>query len=81
MEALDEWLLPRCPWLDVEDFDVVIGHPISDSVSDELRAVVAAQMFGHSVAFDRCLDHGDGIDGPDGPGDMGCQSIAWCTRR
>src|SRR5260370_7821602 len=75
MEALDEWLLARCPWLDVEDFDVVIGHPISDSVSDELRAVVAAQMFGYSVAFDRCLDHGDGIDGPDGPGDMSCQSL------
>src|SRR6266446_3753374 len=62
-------------WLDVEDFDGVIGHPISDSVSDELRAVVAAQMFGHSVAFDRCLDHGDGIDGPDRPGDMSCQSL------
>src|SRR5260370_7979960 len=58
MEALDEWLLPRCPWLDVEDFDGVIGHPISDSLSDELRAVVAAQMFGYSVASDPCLPHG-----------------------
>src|SRR5258708_29294551 len=75
MEALDEWLLPRCPWLDVEDFDIVIGHPISDSISDELRDVVAAQMFGHSVAFDYCLNHGDGIDGPDGPGDMDCQRL------
>jgi hypothetical protein len=75
MEALDEGLLPRRPWLDVDGFDVVIGHPISDSVSDELRAVVAAQMFGQSVAVDRCLDHGDGIDGPDGPGDMGCQRL------
>ena len=64
MEALDEGLLPRRPWLDVDGFDVVIGHPISDRVSDELRAVVAAQMFGQSVAVDRCLDHGDGIDGP-----------------
>src|SRR6202035_2097251 len=75
MEALDEGLLPGRPWLDVDGFDVVIGHPISDSVSDELRAVVAAQMFGQSVAVDRCLDHGDGIDGPDGPGDMGCQRL------
>src|SRR5258708_29603771 len=39
MEAFDEWLLPRCSWLDVDGFDGVIGHPISDGVSDELRAV------------------------------------------
>ena len=75
MEALDEGLFPGCSRLDVDGFDLVVGHPISDGVGDKLRAVVAAQMFGRSVAFNRCLDHGDGIERTDGPGDMGGQTF------
>src|SRR5580704_6747266 len=62
MEALDEGLLPRCSWLDVDGFYVIIGHPIADGVSDELRAVVAAQMLGHSVALNRRFDYREGIE-------------------
>ena len=47
-----------------------------DGVGDELGAVVAADVFGRSVALDSRLHHRDDIHGPDAPCRMGCQALS-----
>ena len=76
MEALDMAVLPWAAGSDVEGFYSFVLEPVLDGVGYELRAVVAADVFGHAVAFHGRLDDGDDINGPDAPGDMNGQPLA-----
>ena len=51
--ALDISLFPRQTRLDVEALNLTCTRPLSNRLGDELRAIVAADLFGLAVAFDR----------------------------
>lgn len=53
IEALHVSVLPRASRLDVERLDSLLGQPVEQPALDELRTVVAADMFGRSMALDQ----------------------------
>src|SRR5262245_34552414 len=50
VKAFNVPVLPRAPRLDVERLDLLGLQPVLDAVGDKLGPVVAAQVFGHSIA-------------------------------
>lgn len=50
MEAFDMAVFPGTAWLDGDRLDVTVTHPILDCIGDELRAIVAAQVFWNSIS-------------------------------
>ena len=52
MEAFDVAIFPWGARRDVEGLDSLIREPILDGVGDELRAIVASDVIGCSVALD-----------------------------
>jgi len=57
VEAHHVSVLPRASRLDVEGLDPLIGQPVAQPVLDELRTVVAADMFGSSMPLDQRRYH------------------------
>jgi len=76
MEALDMAVLPWAAGSDVEGFYSFVLEPVHDGVGYELWAVVAADVFGHAVAFHGRFHHRDDINGPDAPSNMNGQPLA-----
>src|SRR5215469_18907584 len=66
VKALYISLLPGRARLDVQALNLSCAHPLLDRLSDELRAVVAADVFGLTVAFDRPIQDPDGIQRSNG---------------
>ena len=75
MKALDMPVFPRAPRLDVERLDLLRLQPVLHAGGDKLRAIVAAQVFGHSIAGYGYFHYRDDIDGPDGPRRMNGQAL------
>ena len=68
-------VFPRAPRLDVERLDLLRLQPVLHAGGDKLRAIVAAQVFGHSIAGYGYFHYRDDIDGPDGPRRMNGQAL------
>ena len=53
VEALQVSILPWASRLDLESLDPLFGEPAAESALDELRAVIAADVIGRSMALDQ----------------------------
>ena len=62
VKALDISLFPGRARLDVQALNLSCAHPLPDRLSDELRAIVTADMFRLTVAFDRSAQDSDCIN-------------------
>jgi hypothetical protein len=67
VKAFNMPVFPRAPRLDVERLDLLGLQPVLDAVGDKLGPVVAAQVFGHSIAGYGRFHHRYDVDGPDRP--------------
>ena len=65
VKALDISLFPGRGRLDVQALNLSCAHPLPDRLSDELRAIVTADMFRLTVAFDRSAQDSDCINRSD----------------
>ena len=75
VKAFDVPVFPRAPRLDVERLDLLGLQPVLDAVGDKLGPVVAAQVFGHSIAGLWRFHHRYDVDGPDRPRRMNGQAL------
>jgi hypothetical protein len=62
VKALDISLFPGRARLDVQALNLSCAHPLSDRLSDKLRAIVTADMFRLTVAFDRSAQDSNDIN-------------------
>ena len=73
METLHKTILPRAGWLDVNGLDALLLEPLLHDLGDELRAVIAPQIFRGAVLRDGLLEpmqHVLGFQGPVRPQHM-----------
>jgi hypothetical protein len=54
VKAFNMPVFPRAPRLDVERLDFLSLQPVLNAVGDKLGTIVAAQVFGHSMASYCC---------------------------
>jgi hypothetical protein len=81
VEAFDIGLFPRCSSLDISASDRLVLEPVLNGLSNELRSIIGAQVFGRAITLDRGFQHRDRINGPDGITSVNALSIPWCIRR
>ena len=72
MEAFYVAVFPWGARRDVEGLNSLIRELILDGIGDELRAIVASDVFWCSVALDSRFYHRNDIHGTDAPCRMGC---------
>src|SRR6516225_8325727 len=75
VKALDISLFPGRTRLDVQALNLSRAHPFPDRLSDELRAIVTADMFRLTVAFDRTIQDPDGIQRSNGSAHLDRQTL------
>ena len=75
VEAFNVTVLPWGARLDVEAFYPTLFEPLLDGIGYELRAIIAADVFGHSIAFHGRFHYRDHIHRPDRPGHMDSQAL------
>jgi len=75
VKALDISLFPGRARLDVQALNLSCAHPLADRLSDELRAIVTADMFRLTVAFDRSIQDPDGIQRSNGSAHFDRQTL------
>src|SRR5215212_10441773 len=68
-------ILPRATRRDVNRLHALALEPVLERIRDELRAVVAAQVPGHTVTFHRRLHDRDHVHRPDRPRAMHRQTF------
>lgn len=75
-EALDVGILPGTAWRDKDGFAVLLWQPSPYGVGDELRSIVAAQMFGRTMLLKEPLQQANNVSTGDRASHQHRQTLA-----